>query len=69
MRLFIEDLKGYIDVYDNVRNVFIRKVDNKNTIELSYINKTGKDYIPLNEIRLAFLVNLNNMEEYFRYEK
>ena len=69
MRLFIEDLKGYTDVYDNVRNVFIRKVDNKNTIELSYINKTEKDYIPLNEIRLAFLVDLNNMEEYFRYEK
>lgn len=69
MRLFIEDLKGYTDVYDNVRNVFIRKVDNKNTIELRYINKTEKDYIPLNEIRLAFLVDLNNMEEYFRYEK
>ena len=69
MRLFIEDLKGYTDVYDNVRSVFIRKVDNKNTIELSYINKTEKDYIPLNEIRLAFLVDLNNMEEYFRYER
>ena len=73
MRLFYEDYKsGYVNVIDNVDRVKIEKHENKNTLCV-YTN--GKNYatdiIPLNEIRLAFMVDISgdNCKEYFRYEK
>ena len=70
MKLFIEDMKGYSDTYTRVKNVIIAKVNNKNSLIVKF-----KDYhteeltIPLSEIRLTFMINLETMEEYFRYEK
>ena len=73
MRLFVEDYKsGYVDVIDNVDRVSIEKYEKKNSLFV-YCNE--KDYateiIPLNEIKLAFMVDVRgkHTKEYFRYEK
>ena len=75
MKLFIEDMKGYTKTYNNVKKVSIKKIDNKNTLIVNYnanpilFDNTIDETIPLNEIKLAFAINLETMEEYFRYEK
>lgn len=75
MRLFVEDMKGYMETFDNVKKVSIKKVDNKNTLIINYnanpilFDNSIDITIPLNEIRLAFMINLETMDEYFRYEK
>ena len=69
MRLFVEDLKGYINVFNNVYRVAIRKKDNKNVLVVEYSNKTGKDILALKEISLAYLIDIETMHEYFRYDK
>lgn len=73
MRLFIEDVKeGYMDVIDNVDRVSIEKHENKNALFV-YTDNTNdaKEIIPLNEIRLAFMVDITRKDckEYFRYQK
>lgn len=74
-RLFVEDLKGYMETFDNVDKVEIVKPcnvsfsnDKRNHL---YIIKNSHciDCIPLSEIKLAFMVNTETMEEYFRYRK
>lgn len=72
MRLFIEDYKsGYMDVIDNVSRVSIEKHDNKNSLFVYCYDNKDNEIIPLNEIRLAFMVDISGEEckEYFRYEK
>lgn len=70
LRLFIEDnIKGYIDTYDNVYQVEIRKIDKKNYLIVKYNSLKDDEMILLSEIKLCFLVDINNMHEYFRYEK
>lgn len=69
LRFFVEDKKGYVDVYDNVYKVEIKKIDNKNTLEISYNSLKDCDYILLNSITLCYLIDVDTMHEYFRYEK
>ena len=70
MKLCIEDLKGYMDTFEDVRRVRIEKIDKKKVLRIIYWLSTKEDeIIPLAEIRLAFMVDLKNMEEYFRYER
>lgn len=69
LKLFVEDTKGYNVTYKNIWAVNIKKIDGKNTLEIKYNSLKENDYIKLNEIRLAFLVNMNGMHEIFRYEK
>ena len=69
MKLFLEDLKGYMETFDNVYRVSIKKIDNKNHLLIYYNSCKAGDTIPLKEIKLTFLVDTNSMHEYFRYEK
>lgn len=74
MRLFVEDNKGYVDVYDNVYKVSIKKIDNKNNLLIHINNTPDKEFaftenILLSKIKLAYLVDVDTMHEYFRYEK
>ena len=71
MRLFVYYVKNGMDVFDNVERVSIKKKDNKNTLFITFINKSQVEEIFLSEIEQAFLVKIvdNNCEEYFRYEK
>lgn len=69
IRLFIENIKGYMYTYDNVYSVKIKKHNNKNTLLIYYNANEYDELIPLNEIQTAFLVNVDTMQEYFRYTK
>ena len=69
MRLFVEDLKGYMDVYENVNKVSIKKIDNKNKLIINYDLQQRIEFIDLKEVRLAFMIDKDTLIEYFRYEK
>lgn len=69
LKLFVEDKKGYVDEYTNVYRVMIKKIDNKNTLEIQYNSLKDNDYILLTDIELCYLIDVNTMHEYFRYEK
>ena len=71
MRLFVEDLKGCVDVYDNVYRVSIRKKNNKNVLFVEYNSLKDNDTLLLKYINLAYLVEVYNgsHHEYFRYNK
>lgn len=68
MKLFVEDIKGYMETYNNVKKIYIKKIDNKNNLIVKDIYNEIT-YILLNQVKLAFLINVETMEEYFRYEK
>ena len=69
-KIFIEDLKGYMDAYTHVERVVITKVDGrKNYLVVFFTNRNTQEFIPLNEIRMCYLINIDTMEEYFRYSK
>ena len=69
-KIFIENLKGYMEVYNHVERVVITKIDGrKNYLVVFFTTKSRQEFIPLNEIRLCYLVNIDTMEEYFRYTK
>lgn len=71
MKLFVEDLKGYVEVFKNVSNIKIIKRDKKNILVIH----TKNNYnlmgftIPLSEIRLCYMIDPITLNEYFRYEK
>ena len=69
IKLFIEDVNGYMDVYDNVYRVVIKKIDNKNYLEIDYNKLKDNEYIRLTDIRLCWLKDVYTKHEYFRYEK
>lgn len=69
LKLFVEDIKGYNETYKNVWGISIKKIDGKNTLVIKYNSAKDDDYIKLNEIKSAFLVDMNTMIERFRYEK
>ena len=69
MKLFIEDMKGYMDTYTNVYSIQIKKINNKNNLIIKYNPLKDDTIIPLNTVKLAFMINIETMEEYFRYEK
>ena len=69
-KIFIENIKGYMEVYNHVERVVITKIDGrKNYLVVFFTNKSTQEFIPLNEIRLCYLINIDTMEEYFRYTK
>lgn len=69
LRLFVENTKGYMETFNNVYKVSIKKFNNKNTLEVCFNSKEDVMYIPLKDIRLCFFVDVETMHEYFRYEK
>lgn len=69
MKLFIENTKGYMDTYTNVWSIQIKKIENKNNLIIKYNSLKENDIISLNEIKLAFMIDINTMIECFRYEK
>ena len=70
MKLFVEDMKGYMDVYEDVFTVKIKKVLNKNCLIIRYGDlKKPNEIIKLSEIRLAFMIDPETTREYFRYAK
>ena len=72
MRLFVEYTKsGYMDAFNNVSRVSIKKQEKKNKLFIYDYADKYIDIIPLNEIKLAFMVDTSGKDckEYFRYEK
>lgn len=69
LKLFIEYIKGYMEEFEKVKKVFIKKIDNKNVLEIVFENSLEKIHIHLTDIKLCFLINQETLEEYFRYEK
>jgi hypothetical protein len=69
LKLFVTDKKGYVDEYRNVSRVKITKVDNKNVLQIEYNSSKENEYIALSDITLCYLIDVNTMHEYFRYEK
>ena len=69
MRLFVEYLIGVVNVFDNVYKVSIKKVNNKNHLVIYYNSCETADIIPLNDVKLSFLIDMDSTHEYFRYEK
>ena len=71
MKLFVEDLKGYVETFKNVTNVKITKRD-KNNILVIHTKNTYNLMgcaIPLKDIRLCYMIDPITSNEYFRYEK
>lgn len=70
MKLFVEDRKGYMDTYLDVRRVRIERINGKQVLRVIFWLSTKEDeIIPLTEINLAFMIDLKNMEEYFRFKR
>lgn len=69
IRLFVEDSKGHVSCYDNVYKVKIEKKDNKNVLRICYNNCASDDYRLLRDVSLCYLIDVETMHEYFRYEK
>lgn len=69
LRLFIEDTKGCMETFDNVYKVCIKKFNKKNNLEICFNSKEDVIYIPLTSVKLCFLIDVDTMHEYFRYEK
>lgn len=69
LNLFVESLKGNMNVYENVYKVKIKKIDNKNVLEIIYNSLKDCEYIFLSNIKLCYLIDVDTTHEYFRYEK
>lgn len=69
MKVFIENLKGYMSIYENIKRIKICKKDNKGCLQLEYIFSPIIEYIPLKDIRLCYAMDMEKFVEYFRYEK
>lgn len=70
MKLIVEDIKGYVEFYEDVFQVRIIKIDKKNILKIRYGDLSKKnELIPLKELREVILINEETNREYFRYEK
>lgn len=68
LKVFYEDIKGYVVSEENIRNLKIQKIDRKSYLQIKYTNDT-EDYIELKELKLVYLIDIETMYEFFRYEK
>ena len=70
-KLFVEDMKGYMDTYRYIKRVRMwkDKLNNKHYLTVEFDNGDENIIIPITEIKECFLVNLDTNEEYFRYVK
>lgn len=68
LKIIYEDTKGYMNHVEHVKKLYIRKIGKKNHFMIKFINDSSRS-VPMNEVRLLFMIDLNTMEEYFRYEK
>lgn len=69
MKVFIEDIKGYVEVFNNIWKITIKKINGKNTLILKGNPASDEINISLSKIKLAYALDNVNLEEYFRYEK
>lgn len=65
LKLVIEDKKGYVYDYENVYKVSIDKA----TLVINYNSLKDSEYVPLKDVKLCYLIDIDSMHEYFRYEK
>lgn len=67
LRLFYNDTKGYVTTVDDVRKVTIEKLNKVKY--LTVLQKSGKLTIEkLTDIELAYIVDIETMQELFRYD-
>ena len=69
MKLFVWYTDNYSDVFNYAERVFIKKIGGKKHLEVHCYNKSEVDLIPLADIKLCYLIDVDTMHEYFRYEK
>lgn len=72
LRLILTDTKGFCEFIDNVYKVSIIKksyTGKKNILEIKFYNTRGDLLIPLSEVEQCFLIDIETMHEFFRYEK
>ena len=69
MKVFIENLKGHMAIYEHIKRIKICKKDNKWCLQLEYIFKPIREYIPLKDVRLCYATDMEKFVECFRYEK
>lgn len=67
LRLFYTDKKGYVTTVDDVAKVTIEKLNKVKYLTVQ--QKTGKLIIEkLTDIELAYIVDIETMQELFRYD-
>ena len=67
LRLFYTDKKGYVTTVDDVAKVTIKKLNKVKYLTVQ--QKTGKLIIEkLTDIELAYIVDIETMQEFFRYD-
>lgn len=70
MKLIVEDVKGYVDFYEDVFQIKIMKIDKKNILKVRYGDLSkNNELIPLREVKRAILIEEDSLVERFRYEK
>ncbi len=70
-RIFIEDLKGYIEAID-IKRAYIEKEGSTNVLKIQYIKnntETIETRENLSNINLFYIINIETLEEIFRYTK
>lgn len=74
LKLFVYNVKGYHEVFVNVENIYIKRVNNIKQLEISLLNESKKTLIPLKDIKLCYMIDLKCLykggyREVFRYKK
>lgn len=71
LKLLVKDKKGNIVEYMDINGIAIKKIDNKDVLEIHYNPLTWKDndYVLLSDIKVCSLIDVNTVQQYFRYEK
>lgn len=69
MKACVENLKGITYIYEHVGRVIICKRDNIKYLEIEYRFKSEVVWIPLKEVRMCRMVDMETFREWFRYEK
>lgn len=76
LKLIVTEKNGYCEHFENVEELEIKKINNKNHLIFKYINKYGGLFnsygeakLLLKDIESAFLIETDTMIEYFRYTK
>lgn len=68
MKLFYTDKKGYVTAIDNVKKIKIMKLNGKNHLKINY-NFDDIIIEKLTDVEVAYLIDIDTMQELFRYEK
>lgn len=67
LRLFYTDKKGYVTTVDDVIKVQIETANYTKYLTIKHVN--GVAIEKLADVTLAYLIDIDTMQELFRYEK